>query len=77
MIFSRLIGALALVLAFQVPTPVAAADEVLYWNTVAIRATQPPAFPAFLQPRAIAIVHASIFDALNGIERKYRADPCR
>lgn len=71
MIFSRLIGALALVLAFQVATPAAAADEVLYWNTVAIRATQPPAFPAFLQPRAIAIVHASIFDALNGIERKY------
>jgi hypothetical protein len=51
---------------------VAAADEVLDWNTIAIRATQTsPAIPAFLQPRALAIVHASVFDALNGIEREY------
>ena len=77
MTFSRLIGALALVVTFQVTMPSVAAadaaDEVLYWNTVAIRTTQasPTALPGQVQPRALAIVHASIFDALNGIERKY------
>ena len=74
MTFSRLIGALALVLAFQFSAPsVASADEVLDWNTIAIRTTQaaPTALPGQVQPRSLAIVHASIFDALNGIERRY------
>jgi len=74
MTVSRLLGALALALAFQFSIPsVASADEVLDWNTIAIEVTQTPptAIPAFLQPRALAIVHASIFDALNGIERAY------
>lgn len=74
MTFSRLIGALSLVLAFQFSMPsVASADEVLDWNTYAIRTTQAPptAVPGQVQPRSLAIVHASIFDALNGIERRY------
>ena len=83
MTFSRLIGALTLVFAFQLSVSsigaapsIGAPDEVLKWNTIAISATQTatpptPATPAFVQPRALAIVHASIFDALNGIEREY------
>ncbi len=74
MTVSRLIGTLALALAFQFSIPsVASADEVLDWNTIAIGrdASHRTAIPAFLQPRALAIVHASIFDALNGIERDY------
>jgi hypothetical protein len=73
MTFSRLIGAFALLVAFQFSLPsVAAADEVLDWNTIAVRSTLvAPAIPGFLQPRSLAIVHVSIFDALNGIERRY------
>ena len=70
----RFLGALALSLAFQFSTaPTASADEVLDWNAIAIRTTQaaPTALPGQVQPRSLAIVHASIFDALNGIERRY------
>ena len=43
MTVTRLIGTLALALAFQFSVPsVASADEVLDWNTIAIRATQEP-----------------------------------
>ena len=73
MTFSRLVGALALVFAVQFSIPsVVAADEVLDWNTVAVRAMQvSPGTPANLQQRLLAIVHVSIFDALNGIDRRY------
>ena len=73
MTFSRLVGALAFGFAVQFAMPsVVAADEVLDWNTVAVRAMQvPPATPANLQQRLLAIVHVSIFDALNGIDRRY------
>jgi hypothetical protein len=52
--------------------PVADADEVLDWNAIAVRAMQTaPAVPGPLQSRFLAIVHAAIFDAVNGIERRY------
>jgi hypothetical protein len=65
--------ALAFALAFQsYAAPVSAADEVLDWTAIAIRAMLvPPAVGGALQPRALAIVHVSIFDAVNGIERRY------
>jgi hypothetical protein len=48
------------------------ADEVLDWNTIAIRCVfTPPAVGGALQPRYLAIVHVSIFDAVTGIERRY------
>jgi hypothetical protein len=58
---------------------VSAADEVLDWNTIAVRAMQtntatPPAsnaVPAALQPRLLSIVHMAIFDAVNGIDRRF------
>ena len=48
------------------------ADVVSDWNEIAenvIRATPPPSPP--LQVRALAIVNAAIYDAVNGINRKY------
>jgi hypothetical protein len=73
MTLSRLVGALALVLAFQVSMPsVGMADEVLDWNAIAVRATLvAPAVPGNLQPRLLSIVHVSIFDAVQGIEHRY------
>lgn len=50
----------------------AAADEVTDWNNILIQALfAPPAVPAPLAQRPAAIVMASIFDAVNGIERRY------
>ena len=55
---------------FAVPVKVHA-DEVLAWNAVALRAIGVAAVPGPLQGRALAIVHVAMFDALNGIERRY------
>lgn len=59
-------------LALAVPVA-AAADEVLDWNAVTLRAVRlaAPPVPGPIQSRAIATVHTAIFDALNGIERRY------
>ena len=84
-VFRRLVPFVCL-LVLALPATSHAADEVLYWNAVGVRAMQVvlpakpleglPAVPAVggaLQPRALAIMHASIFDAVNGIERRYEA----
>ena len=81
---SVLVLALVGVLHFVVPATSSAEDEVLFWNAVAVRAMQvntpagpggvPAAVPPVagaLQPRVLAIVHVAMFDALNGIERRY------
>jgi hypothetical protein len=72
-IFSRLAGTLILMLGLQLFSPnISVADEVLDWNTIAVRAMQvAPAVPGYLQPRTLTIVHVSIFDALNGIDHRY------
>jgi hypothetical protein len=50
----------------------AAADEAIDWNNILIQALfAPPGVPAPLAQRPAAIVMASIFDAVNGIERRY------
>ncbi|HYN10063.1 MAG TPA: phosphatase PAP2 family protein [Vicinamibacterales bacterium] len=62
------------VLAFclvPVSVPAAAADVVADWNVAALNAirvqrTSPP-----VAARALAILHISIFDAINGIDRSY------
>jgi hypothetical protein len=48
-------------------------DAVLTWNAVVLRAirTSVPAIAGVFQPRLQAIVHAAMFDAVNGIERRY------
>lgn len=51
---------------------ISAADEVIDWNNIMIQALfAPPGVPAPLAQRPAAIVMASIFDAVNGIERRY------
>ena len=57
-------------LQFAVPTK-AAADEVLDWNGVLRNALVVANTPGALQPRLAAIVHGAMFDALNGIERRF------
>ncbi|MGA7237611.1 MAG: vanadium-dependent haloperoxidase [Bryobacteraceae bacterium] len=51
---------------------VVAADELSDWNhTMLIATLTAPVTPAPLSPRVAAIVQAAVFDAVNGIERKY------
>ena len=54
-------------------TPAAAPrpDEVLYWNNVVLRSIQAAATPGALQGRQAAIAHVAMFEAFNGIERRY------
>ena len=55
-----------------VAVSVAAADEVTDWNRILLQALiTPPAVPAPLAQRTAAIVQAAVFDAVNGIERRY------
>jgi hypothetical protein len=58
----------AIVLATAIGTR---ADVVTDWNQTAIRATEIAGAPVPVQTRAIAIVHAAVFDAVNAIERRY------
>src|SRR5262245_22833035 len=48
-----------------------AADTVLEWNEVAVNATRVAKLSPNVQTRALAMVHAAVFDAVNGIERDY------
>ena len=51
---------------------IAAADEVTDWNQVMLMATlTAPVTPAPATPRVAAIVQAAVFDAVNGIDRRY------
>jgi hypothetical protein len=48
------------------------ADEVTDWNQLMLQATlTAPATPAPVTPRIAAIVQAAVFDAVNGIDRRY------
>jgi hypothetical protein len=47
------------------------ADEVTDWNAVLQRAIQTAATAGPLQGRVAAIVHVAMFDAYNGVERRY------
>jgi hypothetical protein len=49
-----------------------AADEVLDWNNTFNQAIVKSPYVSALAFRQAAIVHASIFDALNGIEQRYQ-----
>jgi hypothetical protein len=50
----------------------AAADEVTDWNQMMLVATvTAPATPAPVTTRVAAIVQAAVFDAVNGIDRRY------
>ena len=51
----------------------ARADMVTDWNQTAIRAIEIAGAPVPVQTRAMAMVHAAIFDAVNAIDEKYIA----
>jgi hypothetical protein len=53
-------------------TGIAAADEISDWNQMLLQAMlTAPVTPAPLTIRVAAIVQASVFDAVNGIDRRY------
>ena len=61
-----------LTLAILVFIPSAAqADDVTEWNQHMLRAGLVDATPAVVMTRVSAIVQASVFDAVNGIDRRY------
>src|SRR5688500_17471582 len=64
---------LFLILVLQLTLPGSSyADEILDWNTIAVRAMQTaPGVAGYAHSRFLAIVHAAMFDAVNGIERRY------
>jgi hypothetical protein len=65
-----LVFGLLVLVGFPAPA-VARADEVLEWNAVLRRAIATAASPGPVHGRLAAIVHVSIFDALNGIDRRF------
>jgi hypothetical protein len=63
---------LALITLATYLAPNARADEVTDWNQILFDAALvPPATSPLVITRNAAIVHAAIFDAVNGIERRY------
>src|SRR3990172_1770302 len=55
-----------------VATATARADEVTEWNQIMFETALVPPIPSpIVMIRAAAIVQASVFDAVNGIERRY------
>ncbi len=51
---------------------IASADEITDWNQIMFQlALAPPATNPLFMTRVAAIVQASVFDAVNGIERRY------
>ena len=61
---------LALVLAIGASS-LSYADEVLDWNAVLRRAVVTAATPGALQPRIAAAMHVAMFEAYNGIEKRF------
>src|SRR5919199_5033062 len=49
----------------------AAADVVTEWNQITLNSIRTAATAPAVTPRVTAIVHAAVFDAVNGIERRY------
>jgi membrane-associated phospholipid phosphatase len=54
-------------------TPTAQADDVTDWNQHMLRAVTVAGTSPLVATRVAAIVQASVFDAVNGIDRKYAA----
>jgi len=48
-----------------------AADEISDWNKIMFQAAQTAGTPPFVMTRVAAIVQVAVFDAVNGIERRY------
>ena len=58
--------------AFSCLSPISAnADAVTDWNIIAIQATETAGLPPPPQTRAMAMVHAAIYDTLNNVQRRH------
>jgi membrane-associated phospholipid phosphatase len=66
--FCLLVTSVAMLL---VASPIAQADDVTDWNQHMLRAGTVGATSPLVMTRVAAIVQASMFDAVNGIDRKY------
>jgi len=66
----RLVAAATCVLQLAF-APAARADVVTDWNQTALQATEVAGLPPPPQARAMAMVHAAIYDAVNAIDRRY------
>ncbi len=63
---------LSILLGLAVANGMAWADEIKDWNLVMLKATlTAPVTPAPITTRVAAIVEAAVFDAVNGIDRRY------
>ncbi len=62
---------LTLALLTMAPAASAGADDVLDWNDVVLRAIRIANTAGPIQGRQAAIVHVAMFEALNGIERRF------
>src|SRR2546423_8330238 len=75
--WKRVVVGVAVVTAFQLPsaTPCLAGadnpDQVLEWNQIFIDTLIATNTANSFSPRLGAIVHTAIFDAYNGIEKRY------
>jgi hypothetical protein len=66
----RIAGAALLLLGVAAAGPAAAApDLVNQWNVVALEAGR--SLSPLMQARALAMVHAAMFDAANGVDRRF------
>ena len=68
--------AAAVLLSLSVVAP-AGAGEVARWNRVATDAALAEQIDPLNESRIFAIVHASIHDALNAVERRYESHGAR
>src|ERR1041385_5666325 len=66
---SKLLKILLTSIAFVVVTN--RADEIIDWNQHLLESALTAKSSPLLTPRVGAIVRAAVFDAVNGIERKY------
>jgi hypothetical protein len=66
-----LTGALFVGVMLSVTGLAARGDVVTDWNQTALRATEIAAMPPPVQARAMAIVHAAVYDSVNAIDRRH------
>src|SRR5438046_1756062 len=64
---------LSLTVLFLTPiaSTTASADEITDWNAITVRSLKTAGTSPIITTRIMAIVHAAIYDAVNGIERRY------
>jgi hypothetical protein len=67
----RILGVGAALLVLVAPARMASADEVTDWNEMLFRAALIAGSTPLAMTRLTAIVQASVYDAVNGIERRY------